>query len=284
METAPVPIVIVSASYRPADVEMTFRALDAGALAVLPKPSGIEHPCHDQMARELVRTVKLMSEIVVVRRAQRASAAPVTARAGPRAAPRQVRVIAMGASTGGPPALREILASLSPDLAAPVLVVQHIAPGFTRGFADWLNLTSRLRVHVATHNEYALPGCCYVAAEGFHLNIENGGRLILDSSPAMHGLRPSVSALFRSVGRQFGGAAIGVLLTGMGVDGAAELKVMREQGAVTICQDRQSCIVHGMPGEAIRLGAATHVRALNEIAPLLNEYAASEKRGNDDGN
>ena len=278
METSPLPIVIVSSCYRPSDVDMTFKALDTGALAALQKPLGIGHPRHAEMARELVRTVKLMSEILVVRRTSRVRDVPERKVPEPElGAGRRVRMVAIGASTGGPPALREILASLSPDFAAPVVVVQHIAAGFTRGLVDWLSHTSRLRVYVATHNEYALPGRCYIAPEGFHLNIENGGHLILDASPPEHSLRPAVAALFRSVARHYRDEAIGVLLTGMGRDGAAELKLMKAQGAMTICQDRASSVIHGMPGEAVRIGAATHVLALSEIAPLLNRCVAHPK-------
>jgi len=285
METCPVPIVIVSASYRPSDVQMSFKALDAGALAALPKPPGIGDARHEQMARDLVRSVRLMSEITVVRRTNNGNVraqrpvAPVSV--PPVAKSRDIQMIAVGASTGGPPALRQLLEQLSPDLRVPIVVVQHISSGFTRGFADWLDQTSSLRVHVATHNEYALPGRCYVAPDGFHLNVENGKRLVFDSSPPDHGLRPSVASLFSSVAREYGARAIGVLLTGMGRDGASELKVMKERGAITICQDEESSVVHGMPGVAIRVGAATHVLALSEIAPFLNKIVGDKKENHD---
>jgi two-component system chemotaxis response regulator CheB len=280
MANAPLPIVIVSSSYRPSDVDMTFRALNTGALTALEKPPGFADPRHEKLARELVRTVKLMSEILVVRRVSPPSR-PVdrpVAKAVPQA---KVRIIAMGASTGGPPALRQILSVLSPDLAAPVVVVQHIAAGFTRGLVDWLNNTSKMRVYVATHREYALPGRCYIAPEDFHLNIEKNGHLVLDSSPPERSLRPAVAPLFRSVVRCYGAEAIGVLLTGMGRDGAAELKLMKDQGAMTICQDRESSVVYGMPGEAARIGAATHVLPLSQIAPHINRCAC-RKDSHDD--
>lgn len=280
METFPVPIVIVSGIYRPADIDMSFEALDAGALAALPKPLGIDHPRHAQMVHKLIRTVKLMSEITVIRRVnrKRSSSRRTETTSPPPPTPRQpVRMIAIGASTGGPPAIRKLLAGLSPDITVPIVMVQHIADGFTRGLVDWLSQTTPLRVFVATHNEYALPGHCYVAPEGFHLNIEDGDHLILDSSPPDHNLRPSVASLFRSVARHYKDRAIGVLLTGMGRDGAAELKLMKENGAITICQDHETSVVHGMPGEAIKIGAATHVRPIEEIAPLLNRYVAPRK-------
>ena len=259
---------------------MSFEALDAGALAALPKPPGVDHPRHAQMVHRLVRTVKLMSEITVIRRVprKRSSSRPAKTPPSPPATRRRpVRMIAIGASTGGPPALRELLAGLSPDITAPVVVVQHIADGFTRGLVDWLSQTTPLRVFVATHNEYALPGRCYVAPEGFHLNIEEDGHLVLDSSAPDHNLRPSVASLFRSVARHYKDRAVGVLLTGMGRDGAAELMLMKEQGAITICQDQETSVVHGMPGEAIRIGAATHVLPIDKIAPLLNRYVATGK-------
>ncbi len=276
MAESPLPIVIVSSSYRPSDVDMTFRALNAGALTALQKPPGPADPNHERLARELVRTVKLMSEIMVVRRTsdRRPLVSPPPSKAAPRP---DVRVVAVGASTGGPPALRQLLDELSPDLTAPVLVVQHMAAGFTCGMVDWLDRTSRLRVTLAKDGEYALPGCCYVAPEGVHLKIAADGRLILDASPPERNLCPSVGALFRSIAQHYGHKALGVLLTGMGRDGAAELKLMKDKGAITICQDRESSVVHGMPGEAVRLGGATHVLPMDQIAAMINTYATPSK-------
>jgi two-component system chemotaxis response regulator CheB len=161
------------------------------------------------------------------------------------------------------------LSGLNANFPAPVLIVQHMASGFIRGFAEWLALSCRLPVHVASNNERILPGHVYVAPDGFQMLLETGGRLKLSGDPAENGLRPSVSSLFRSVARVCGKNAVGVLLTGMGRDGADELLTMKKQGAVTIAQDEASSVIYSMPAEAVRVGAATHVLPPDRIAPML---------------
>ena len=150
-----------------------------------------------------------------------------------------------------------------------MLVVQHIAPGFLGGLASWLAQSSRLPVHIATDGEYLLPGHVYLAPDGFHMRVVRGLRVALSNEAPRDGLRPSVAHLFGSVTAVLGRAVVGVLLTGMGKDGAAELKLMRDGGATTIAQDRDSSIVHGMPGEAIKLDAASYILPLGEIAAAL---------------
>ena len=168
METDPTPIVIVSGTEDPSEVATTFNAMDAGALAVLRRPAGIGHPDHEAMAQDMIQTVKLMSEVKVVRRWPRKRPAAPTPRTGNVGLAREsarIRIVAMGASTGGPPALETILAALSKDFPVPILIVQHMAPGFIKGFARWLATSSGLPVHVATHGESLLPGHVYVAPD-----------------------------------------------------------------------------------------------------------------------
>lgn len=276
METSPTPIVIVSGSWAPQEVAPTFRAVEAGALAVLPRPSGVSHPGHEKMARELVQTIKLLSEVKVVRRwapRQRVTAAalaPSTTDAGKIA---KVRVVAMGASTGGPAVLRTILAGLAEDFPVPVVIVQHMAAGFIHGFAEWLAQASRRPVSIATDGELLRAGHTYIAPDAFQMKIEAGGRVALTQDEIENGLRPSITYLFRSVATVYEAQAVGVLLTGMGKDGAEQLKVLRDKGAITLVQDKESSIVYGMPGEAIRLNAASHILPPEEIGALLNAIA-----------
>jgi two-component system chemotaxis response regulator CheB len=178
--------------------------------------------------------------------------------------------VAIGASTGGPPALQAILAGLPQDFSAPLLVVQHIAPGFVHGFAEWLGQHSRLPVVVASHGAQPLPGKVYLAPDGAQMMVESGGRILLAKENPENGLCPSVSYLFRSVADVYGPRAVGILLTGMGKDGAEELKKMQDHGAVTIAQDSQSSVVFGMPGEAIRLRAASFVLPPDRIVAVLS--------------
>ena len=279
METDPTPIVIVSGSTDPHDVAMTFRSMEAGALAVLRRPAGIGHPDHETTARELVQTVKLMAEVKVVRRwpqTRREPALPPAAKTLLEKIPAKIKVIAMGASTGGPPVLQTILAMLPKDLPVPVLIVQHMASGFTQGFVEWLARSSGLPVHVAMHGELMLPGHVYVAPDECQMKVEHGGKIVLTKDAPENGLRPSVSYLFRSLAAVYGGDAVAGLLTGMGRDGAEELKLLRDKGAVTFAQDKDSSVVHGMPGEAIRLGAATLVLAPEKIGPVLMSLAINK--------
>ena len=268
METCPVPIIIVSASYNPGDLGKTFRMVEAGALAILAPPVGIGHPEFRTRADELIRTVKLMSEIKVVRRWPKAPAKL------PRIAMKQtsnrIEVVALGASTGGPVVLKQILAGLDADFPAPVLMVQHMSPGFVTGLAEWLQQSARFPVQVAQHQEQILPGHAYLAPDGCHMGIDRFGRIELNNAAPVNGLRPAIAPLFRSVAESYGPHAVGILLTGMGADGAAELAAMKEKGAITIAQDKASSVVHGIPGEAIKLGAAMYVLAPEQITELLN--------------
>ena len=268
MSWAPVPIVVCTASAGFDQVHTAMRALEAGALAVLKKPRGFGDP---DAEAAMINTLKLMSEVKVVRRWNgTAAAARVAAEPMPRRLiGRDVAIVAIGASTGGPPVIARILSGLSPAFAAPILVVQHISAGFTAGFAEWLATASGLPVQVAQGGEIPLPGHVYVAPDDHHLRVGPRGELQTTGDEPHNGHRPSVGVLFRSVAGRFGRRAIGVLLTGMGRDGAEELKLMADQGALTVAQDEESCVVFGMPAEAIRLGAAKFVFPPHGIAEFL---------------
>jgi len=271
MQVQPVPIVIISETLND-QVAATFLAIEAGALAFVRHPPGPGHPDHAAAVAELLQIVKLMSEVKVVRRWNRQEhlkPIPETAVTSAETTHADVRLIAIGASTGGPVVLQHILSVLAPSLNVPLLIVQHIAPGFVQGLTEWLGQSCGLPAHVATDRELVLPGHVYIAPEGFHMGIDKNGRIKLIESAPEHGIRPSVSFLFRSVAEALGPNAAGVLLTGMGSDGGDGLKVMRDKGAITIAQDETSSVVHGMPGVAIRLNAASHVLPPQNIAELL---------------
>jgi two-component system, chemotaxis family, protein-glutamate methylesterase/glutaminase len=284
MEIAPTPIVIVSGSSSSKEVASTFRAMEAGALAVALRPPGIDSASFGDDSRELIQTVKLMSEIKVVRRIAHAAPEPRFPSAGDKHGPiaaSGIALVAIGASTGGPPALKRVLSGLPENFRFPILIVQHIASGFALGFAQWLASSSGILVHIASDGEAPLPGHAYLAPEGLHLGVAKGPRIELSSDPPENGgLRPSVAYLFRSIAKALGPNAVGILMTGMGRDGAEELKAMRAMGALTIAQDEASSIVFGMPGEAIKLGAATYVLPPEGIAEFLSALsrAASEDR------
>jgi two-component system chemotaxis response regulator CheB len=279
METFPVPIIVVSGSGDPREVATTFHAMDAGAVAVLCRPAGVGHPDHQATAMELVQMVRAMSEVKVVRRWPRRAGdiAPPPGEAPPVPRSGRVKIVVIGASTGGPPALQNILAELPQDFPVPILIVQHMSAGFTQGFVQWLAQSSALPVHLAMHGEHIRPGHVYVAPDEFHMKVERGETVVLRKDEPEHGLRPSVSYLFRSVRETYGGDVVAGLLSGMGRDGADELRLLKDKGALTFVQDKDSCVVHGMPGEAIRLDAATLVLAPQKIAAMLAHLANNGK-------
>lgn len=273
MESHPTPIVMVSGTWDTTEMATTFHALTAGALAALPRPMGIGHPHYAENAQKLVQTVKMMAEVKVVRRWPHATHAhlspllPLQVDIAPAAT--NLRIVAIGASTGGPAALQTVLGGLPKYFPVPLVIVQHMAADFVPGFVEWLAKSTAHTVQVAEHGHLLLPGQIYVAPGDSHLTVEAGERIALCQDEPENGMCPSVSRLFRSVATVYGAAAVGVLLTGMGKDGAEELKLLREGGAITIAQDRESSVVYGMPGEAVRLNAAGYVLPLQEIATTL---------------
>lgn len=280
MESDPVPIVIVSGNLDPQEMATTFAAIEAGALAVLSRPAGIGHPLHEATASELVQTVKLMSEVKMVRRwtqARRQLPGNREARSpekmGLTHESAQIRIVAIGASTGGPPVIETILATLPKNFPVPVLIVQHIAEGFVQGFMEWLALSAKLPIRLAAHNDLLLPGHVYIAPDNCQMKVARGGRIALTADGPENGLRPSVSYLFRSVAEVYGCDAVAGLLSGMGRDGAEELRLLKDKGAVTFAQDKDSSVVHGMPGEAIKLDAAMLVLPPDKIAAVLTSLA-----------
>jgi two-component system, chemotaxis family, protein-glutamate methylesterase/glutaminase len=282
MENNPVPIVLVTGILDFRDLESTFKALESGAVAVLEKPRGMGTFEGKKEAEEIVQKVKLMSEVRVVRRRRLRT---VSARAAPNRSGKHypgisdVKIVAIGASAGGPPALKTIISELPEDFPVPIVIVQHISVGFVGGLAQWLNDSTPLRVLVATDGQQLLPGFVYLAPDNYHMTVVEGSSVGLGTDTPEYGVRPAVSCLFRSVARMFGPRSVGVLLTGMGRDGAAELKLMKDKGATTIAQNKETSLVHGMPGEAIRLGAASHVLPLEEVAWTLQRLAGMNASG-----
>lgn len=271
METNPLPIVICTATADPQELQVAFRSMEAGAVACVDKPTGYQDPRFESLAQNLQQTVRLMAEVKVVRRWQKPRLAAVRSSAVPASVIRTAtrRVVGIGASTGGPPVLQTILSALPRDFPAPLIIVQHIARGFLPGMVEWLNQTTGLHVHVAAHGATPVPGHAYLAPDDFHLGVSAAGKLTLSREAPEAGLRPAVSCLFRSLAENYGAQAVGVLLSGMGRDGAEELKRLRERGALTIAQDRDSSVVHGMPAAAIELGAAMQVLPADRIASAL---------------
>lgn len=274
MEQFPTRIVMVSASTSREEMDTAFEALKVGALTLVDKPGGPDHPNRAKTVRTLIETVTLMSEVKVVRR-WRTRERPAPPPPLPARPSRAIRLIAIGASTGGPQVLAGLLGKLPGDLAAPLLIVQHIAAGFTQGLVEWLSRATRLQVKVAEPDEKVRSGTAYFAPVDCQMGIAADGRIRLAKEPAVDGFCPSASYLFQSVAQSYGGAAIGVLLTGMGRDGAGGLLRLHEAGGVTMAQDEDTSVVFGMPAEAIRLGAARHVLPPDRIAEMIRAMVPS---------
>lgn len=263
MARTPTRIVMVAAGIDRVEVDYMFAALEAGALTVVEKPQGA-----DDVARErgLIEKIKLLAELPVVgRRVKPRTPRSLEDRAGTRVG--AIRLVAIGASTGGPPAVAEVLRQIPKRV--PVLVVQHIAAGFVAGFAAWLRTETGFTTKLAERDECVCADTVYVAPDGPHLGVSREQRICLTAEPEREGFRPSISHLFESVARTYGCTSAGVLLSGMGSDGAIGLQALRVAGGVTFAQDEASCAVFGMPREAIRLRAADYVLSPTEIGRAL---------------
>lgn len=267
MAATPTPILMLSANTDPQDSRSAFAAIKLGALDIMAKPSGVLTKAFSQIASQLIVKVKSLSRIRVIHhyRVQRPKIekAAASLSAGPR------RILAIGASTGGPKAVLQLLQELPRDLAAAVLIVQHIADGFAPGFADWLNRETALSVRLAEVGSELQAGTVLIAPNKAHLTVKSN-RIVLEESPPMHNCRPAVDAMFNSLTSQnLAAETVAVLLTGMGTDGAAGLGALQKQGAYTIAQDEASCAIFGMPKAAIDRGAATQVLPLENIAEVV---------------
>lgn len=279
MAYCPTPILIVSSSTNRGEVFKTYDALAAGAVDVFEKPTG-EEP-DGQWEAGLIARVKLVSRIKVISHPRgRLQAAAGAARAVPGAvslppAGKGLRAVAIGASTGGPGAVVEILKNLPRGFPHPILLVIHLAKAFGPSFAEWLNTQSPLPVSFAADGD-ALPvagrGQVIMAPPDRHL-ILSGGRLRLTAGPERNYCRPSVDVLFESLAAELGAACAACLLTGMGRDGAEGLLAIRRAGGVTMAQDENSSVVFGMPKEAAALGAAQHILSLEQFAPALTSLS-----------
>ncbi|HEX3474909.1 MAG TPA: chemotaxis protein CheB [Kofleriaceae bacterium] len=271
----PTPILIVSASLNRGELFCTYDALAAGAVDVLDKPRGSEPD--GAWERQFLSTLKLVARIRVIthpraRLKQGRPAPPVQPgpSSEPLAAAGKVRIVAIGASTGGPGAVVEVLRDLPARFQLPIALVVHLSEPFALALADWFDAQLPRPVMCPRGGEpvASTAGRIVMAPPGHHL-VVRGGRWLLTRDPERNWCRPSVDVLFESVAAEYGAAAAGCLLTGMGRDGAAGLLAIRTAGGVTISQDEASCVVYGMPREAEALGASMRVLPLAEIGPAI---------------
>ena len=286
MRLRPMPVVMVS-TLTEQGAEITLRALEMGAVDFVAKPrigvsSGLQ-----ELAGDIVDKIRVASSAHVKRlpSAPTASAAPASSTPQPtRAALPRVsteKIICIGASTGGTEAIREVLMPMPADSPA-IVITQHMPPGFTTSFAHRLDTLCRIRVQEARDGDRILPGHAYIAPGGHHLRIDRNGSnyvAVVEDTEPVNRHRPSVEVLFKSAARVIGPNALGIMLTGMGADGAAAMREMKDAGSYNYVQDEASCVVFGMPRMAIQHGAAHEVLPLSQIAPALLARLAATPSG-----
>ena len=269
------PVVLVS-SHTAKGAAVTFEALAAGGVDFVTKPERILSASLETLGSELVEKIRVAAGISV-RKLRRLSQPPERS-SDVRQAPAEQQgeaelVVAIGVSTGGPNALSYLLPQIRSDFPASLLIVQHMPEGFTAKFAERLDSLSAIDVCEAAEGDRVMPGRALIAPGGRHLKVKRTGETpvaMLSKSPPAHGLRPSADVLFDSVAREYGGRAVGLIMTGMGEDGAEGLLAIRAAGGHTLAQDRESSVVYGMPGAAIDRGAVEKVLSLSEIGDYLN--------------
>jgi two-component system chemotaxis response regulator CheB len=269
----PTPVVIISSQWNPKEVEKTFQAMDAGAVGILPKPH-MELLESGEYWPQVFQTLKGASQGRV--RRLRPRKGPLNLEETPKKTdsfgPSKIKILVAGASTGGPQALGEFLFHLPGNLPVPLLVVQHITRGFDQGLAEWLDTVTLLKVLLAKEGELPKKSTVYIAPSGVHMGVASGGALIFSRDPPEHGVRPATSWLFRSAAQVYRHKVGALLFSGMGKDGALELRQLRDLGALTLAQNRETSVVWGMPGEAVRLNAAEYVGSPASMAQTLTDF------------
>lgn len=280
MHEVPTPIVLVSASLESHETDIAFRAISLGALALHRKPVGPLHMNHVAETQVLLNKLRLMADVQVIRhrksdQVDRPRPAPPAENLVRAATPPEI--IAIVASTGGPAALVNIIQQLPPDFTVPLVIVQHISADFVESLRNWIARMSPLAVALAQPEARPVPGTIYLAPGGRHLRLTRRHRFELDENLGNAYHVPSGDILLESVGLSYGQDAVGVVLTGIGDDGARGLRTMFDAGAITIAQDEATSAVYGMPKAAYTLGAVRQVLALPDIAPTLIRLSITQK-------
>ncbi len=277
MDRCPTPILVMTADPAGKTGELSFEALRRGALDLVPKPTTWAGTPAEQ--EDLRSRLLALSRIRVLRRKAGPSERPQAPEPTPiepaRSGLRNSRVVGLVSSTGGPPVLGKILGGLPASFPFCIVIVQHLSDGFCDRFADWLGHNTKLRVELARHGGTLAPGLVLIAPDRKHLTVEGRLQIRLDDSPPIGGHRPSGTTLLRSIARSFGRQAIGGVLTGMGADGAEGLLDIQRANGFTFAQDARSCVVHGMPGQALALGAATRSLTPDQIVRELSRLGCA---------
>jgi two-component system chemotaxis response regulator CheB len=283
MALYPRPILVISSWVHEEDNPHVFQLLEAGALDIFPKPSAGLSTDNKLLNQELINKIQILAGVKVFKKKRKPPSQVKRLETFSSKSYLKPKIVAIGASTGGPQVINELFAQLPSDFPVPVICVQHICLGFLQGFIDWLATSCRLPIQIAQPRDTPKPGTIYFPPEQQHLELDDKGRFICSNSPPLDGHRPSVTVTFKSVAKFYGRATVGILLTGMGRDGAEGMQYIAQAGGLTIAQDEATSVIFGMPKEAIDLGAAKLVLPIQAIAPRLLEllqkqYPLSGKR------
>jgi len=265
MVQQPTPILVVSVSVEPGSPNV-FKILEAGAIDVYPKPFAVMEADQESIAKEFASKIRVVAGVHVISRTKK-NGTGVLSHVPTLHIP--INLVVIGASTGGPQALREILSHLPNDFSVPVVCVQHIGDNFLPEMVTWLNETVALPVSIAKQGDIPKARNVYFASSEGHLEFDENGCFYLSSTLPCDGHKPSVTVTFRAAAHRYGAGVLGVLLTGMGRDGADGMAKIAAKGGMTIAQDEASSIVYGMPKEAVALGVVQHILPLEKIAPTL---------------
>jgi two-component system chemotaxis response regulator CheB len=280
MSEHPTPIVVIADSIQDSSLKISMNALRAGALTVVEKPVGLSSEGYAAIASTICTQLYIMSQVPVVRQRSfapwRETGAASPLKREPEWNAARPGIMGIAASTGGPPALAKVLGGLPKDFPLPILLVQHMGAPFMEGFASWLNGLVPLDVRLAQDQEIPAPGRVYVAPGDRHLLLSSTGTLKLSAEPPVGNQRPSATLLFQSMARTVGRRGLGVILTGMGEDGAQGLLEMRRAGAYAVAEDESTAVVYGMPAAAARLGGVNVSLPLDLIAPRILRLARGE--------
>lgn len=277
MEQKPTPIVVVSGSLPSHELQSSMNALRIGALSVVEKPVGTTHDDYKALAERLCTQLAIMSQVKVIRQRFNGQGRRSNAKAARRTVNRAqctrhqaqpLRMIGIVASTGGPRALQSVFGALPPEFPLPIALVQHITAGFHHGFVQWLDQTCPLCVVTAEHRQTAVAGHVYVAPPDYHLHVDRS-QLLLRRGEPVSAQRPSGTVLLESMATSLKGQAMGIVLTGMGDDGADGLSSIRRAGGFTLAEDESTAVVFGMPAVAARLGAVCEQLPLERIGPRM---------------
>jgi two-component system chemotaxis response regulator CheB len=269
MAKHPLPILVVSNSVQEDNPHNIFDLLQAGALDVFPKPVTGLASDYENVKKDLIDKIKVLSGVKVFTKKLPSNSATPNITAPFLGATGTIKAVAIGASTGGPQALEQIFTQLPSSFPVPIICIQHISPGFLQGLVDWFGSNCKLPVKIAESGDSPLPGTIYFAPELKQLELDLQGRFFCSNLPPVDGHCPSVTFAFKSMAKFYGAKLAGVLLTGMGIDGAAGMEEIYKAGGLTIAQDETSCVIFGMPREAIARKAVREILPVQEIGSFL---------------